>query len=114
MKARLSIIAFVLASAVGVPTLAVASDAPSPPAEQSAQQQSAQPGTDAWISMHVKEQLTNAKEIPAKAISVATINGVVMLAGIVDTPDQVQKSIAIAKATQGVRSVDSTALNSRH
>jgi len=73
-----------------------------------------QPGTDAWISMHVKEQLTNAKEIPASAISVATINGVVMLAGIVDTPEQVQKSIAIAKATQGVRNVDSTALNSRH
>jgi len=109
MKARLSNIAFVLVSAACVPTLVVANDAPSPSTEQSAQ-----PGTDAWISMHVKEQLTNAKEIPAKAISVATINGVVMLAGIVDTPDQVQKSIAIAKATQGVRSVDSTALNSRH
>ena len=107
MKASVSIIlmALVLCAA----DLAWAKEEVAPSTEQSVQ-----PGTDAWISMHVKEQLTNAKEIPANAISVATINGVVMLAGIVDTPDQVQKSIAIALATRGVRSVDSTALNSRH
>ena len=107
IRSLIAAMAFAFAFGAGGP--AIARDQAAPVTEQSAQ-----PGTDAWISMHVKEQLTNTKELPANAISVATINGVVMLAGIVDTPDQVQKTIAIAKATQGVRSVDSTALNSRH
>lgn len=81
-----------------------------PPATQD---NSVQPGTDAWITTKVKAELTATKEVPGNAIAVSTINGVVTLAGIVDNKEQVQKSIALAKGIKGVRDVDSTALNSR-
>jgi osmotically-inducible protein OsmY len=37
-----------------------------------------------------------------------------MLAGVVDTKAQVEKSIAVAKAVKGVQKVDSSALKSRN
>ncbi len=79
-----------------------------------AQDNSAQPGTDAWITTKVKADLMAAKEVPGTAISVSTMNGVVTLAGNVDNKDQVRKSVAIAKGIKGVRNVDSSALNSRN
>ena len=76
--------------------------------------QSAQPGTDGWITTKVKAQLMTTKGIPSTDISVTTTNGVVTLSGVVDTKAQVQKSIAVAKAVKGVHRVDSTALTSRN
>jgi hyperosmotically inducible protein len=90
----------------------VRAEGPATPA--ATQDNSVQPGTDAWITTKVKAELMTAKEIPGTAISVSTMNGVVTLAGIVDNKEQVQKSIALAKGIKGVRDVDSTALNSRH
>ena len=80
----------------------------------SVQPDSVQPGTDAWITTKVKAELMTAKDVPGTAISVSTMNGIVTLAGIVDNKEQVQKSVALAKAIKGVRDVDSTALNSRN
>jgi hyperosmotically inducible protein len=85
-----------------------------PAAPAAAQDNSVQPGTDAWITTKVKAELMTTKDVPGTAISVSTMNGVVTLAGIVDSKDQVQKSIALAKGIKGVRDVDSTALNSRN
>ena len=79
-----------------------------------AQDNSVQPGNDALITTKVKADLMTSKDVPGNAISVSTINGVVTLAGIVDNTDQIQKSVAIAKGINGVRSVDSTALNTRN
>ena len=73
---------------------------------------SLQPGPDSAITMKIKESLAN-RQLPATRISVMTINGVVTLAGELDNPAEVQKSIAIARATPGVRSVDAGALISR-
>jgi hyperosmotically inducible protein len=78
-----------------------------------AQDNSAQPGTDAWITTKVKADLMATKDVPGTAISVSTMNGVVTLAGNVDNKDQIRKSVAIAKGIKGVRSVDSSALNLR-
>jgi hyperosmotically inducible protein len=89
-------------------------DGDEPPAPAAGQDQSAQPGTDAWITTQVKADLMTTKDVPGTAISVSTMNGVVTLAGIVDNRAQVQKSIAVAKAIKGVRDVDSTALNPRN
>jgi osmotically-inducible protein OsmY len=80
----------------------------------SVQPDSVQPGTDAWITTKVKAELMTAKDVRGTAISVSTMNGIVTLAGIVDNKEQVQKSVALAKAIKGVRGVDSTALNSRN
>ncbi len=79
-----------------------------------AQDQSAQPGTDGWITTKVKAELMTTKGIPSNDISVTTTNGVVTLSGVVETKAQVQKSVAVAKAVKGVQRVDSSALSARH
>ena len=82
-------------------------------ASTSADDQSAQPGTDGWSTTKVKAQLMATKGIPSTDISVTTTNGVVTLSGVVDTKAQVQKSVAVAKGIKGVQNVDSSALSSR-
>jgi len=89
-------------------------EAPATTPAAAAPDNSAQPGTDAWITTKVKADLLVTKDVPGTAISVSTVNGVVTLAGTVDTKDQIQKSVAIAQGIKGVRSVDSSALNSRN
>ena len=85
-----------------------------PPASASSQDQSAQPGTDGWITTKVKAELMTTKDIPSSEISVTTTNGIVTLSGVLDTKAQVQKSVAVAKAVKGVHRVDSSALSARH
>ena len=74
--------------------------------------QSAQPGSDGWITTKVKTELMATKDIPSTKISVTTTNGVVMLSGVVDNRAQVQKAVGVARAVKGVHSVDSSALTS--
>src|SRR5690348_15789995 len=66
-------------------------------ASTSASDESAQPGTDGWITTKVKAQLMATKGIPSSDISVTTTNGVVTLSGVLDSKAQVQKSVAVAK-----------------
>ena len=80
----------------------------------SSQDQSAQPGTDTWITTKVKTELMATKGIPSTEISVTTTNGIVTLSGVLDSKAEVQKSIAVAKAVKGVQKVDSAALSSRN
>lgn len=84
------------------------------PESTSMQDQSAQPGTDGWITTKVKAELMTTKDIPSTDISVTTTNGIVTLSGVVETKAQVQKSVAVAKAVKGVQRVDSSALSSRN
>jgi hyperosmotically inducible periplasmic protein len=106
---------FGIALALGSSTAALAADT-APPSSMAAAQTapSEQPGTDAWITTKVKTELLATKGVPSTDISVTTNNGVVTLAGVVDTKAQVQKSIAVAKAIKGVQTVDSAALTSRN
>jgi len=99
----------ILATAgVGIAQAQTASSTATP-----AQDTSAQPGTDTWITTKVKTELMATKGIPSTEISVTTTNGNVTLSGVVETKAQVQKAIAVAQAIKGVHSVDSTALTSR-
>ena len=83
-------------------------------ATASANDESAQPGTDGWITTKVKVQLMATKGISSTDISVTTTNGVVTLSGVLDSKAQVQKSVAVAKSIKGVQKVDSSALSSRN
>ena len=83
-------------------------------ATAASQDQSAQPGTDAWITTKVKTELMTTKDVPSTDISVTTTNGIVTLSGLLDTKAQMQKSIAAAKSVKGVRRVDSSALSVRN
>lgn len=79
-----------------------------------AQEQSAQPGTDTWITTKVKAELMATKGISSTDISVTTTNGTVTLSGVVDSKVQVDKAVAVARAVKGVHDVDSSALKSRN
>ena len=98
-----------VALAFGVVTIAKAVQ----PAAAMTQDQTAPPGTDGWITTKVKTELMTNKGIPSNDITVTTSNGVVTLAGIVDTKEQVQQTVAAAKAVKGVRRVDSSGLTAR-
>ncbi|MEP6938737.1 MAG: BON domain-containing protein [Rudaea sp.] len=76
-------------------------------------QDSAQPGTDTWITTKVKSELMATKGIPSTEISVTTTNGNVTLSGVVETKAQVQKAIAVTQTVKGVHNVDSVALKAR-
>jgi hyperosmotically inducible protein len=106
MKTPLAI-ALSLGLALGAAMPLYAAETPATTADQSAQ-----PGSDGWITTKVKTELMATKDIPSTKISVTTTNGVVMLSGVVESNAQVQKAVEVARAVKGVHRVDSTALTS--
>lgn len=68
------------------------------------------PVSDSWITTKVKADFLADSDIKGLDINVSTTNGVVTLAGLLDAQAQVDKAIAIAKGTKGVKSVDSSTL----
>lgn len=72
--------------------------------------ESAQPVSDSWITTKVKADLLVHEETKGLDINVSTTNGVVTLAGRLDSATQVDAAVAIAKAIKGVKSVDATTL----
>lgn len=74
---------------------------------------SSQPGTDTWITTKVKADLLATENVDGTKINVTTVNGVVTLAGVLDSADQVQRAIALTREIEGVKDVDTRALKSR-
>lgn len=83
-----------------------------PPSEgkTTAYEESAQPVTDSWITTKVKADLLADTVTKGLDINVSTVNGVVTLAGRLDSRAQVDKAIAIARGIKGVSNVDSKTL----
>lgn len=71
---------------------------------------SEQPVADSWITTKVKADLLVTEETKGLDINVSTQNGVVTLAGRLDSQAQVDKAAAIARAIKGVKSVDTNTL----
>jgi len=99
---------------------ALAANDPPPPRDTSAtatdkdtSHDSEQPVTDTWITTKVKSELLAAEDVKGTDINVTTINGVVTLAGVLDSKTAVDKAIAVTKGVKGVKSVDTQALKSR-
>lgn len=111
MRNTLLISTFGVVLAIGASNPALAADYPATSPATAAQ--SAQPGTDEWITTEVKSEFLATKDISYMDIGVTTTNGAVVLVGMLDNKAQVLKTIAVAKAVKGVKSVDSEALNSR-
>lgn len=101
-------IASVLTAAllVSLPVVAFAQEQTPPPQTGD----SNQPVSDTWITTKVKTELLAAKDVSGLKIDVDTLNGVVSLKGKVDSHAQIDKATAVAKAVQGVRSVDAKGL----
>ena len=81
--------------------------------QEEVQAQSAQPGSDAWITTKVKADLLATENVDGTKINVTTINGVVTLAGVLDSKEQVDRAVAVARGIEGVTSVDTKALKTR-
>ena len=112
MKTKLLVSTLGAALALGSFTSVWAADATPAASTATAQDASAQPGSDTWITTKVKSALMTTKGIPSTDISVTTVNGEVTLTGVVDTKMQVKKAIAVAKSIDGVHKVDASALRS--
>lgn len=65
---------------------------------------------DAVITTKVKARLAQEPTVSALAISVDTLDGVVILSGFVESEPQREKAIAIARGVAGVREVRGDAL----
>lgn len=66
--------------------------------------------SDSYVTSKIKSQLLAAKDVSGTDIEVNTVAGAVTLAGQVQNKREQRKAIRIAKATDGVKSVDATAL----
>ena len=75
-----------------------------------AYEESKTPVTDTWITTKVKADLLVTEEVKGLDINVSTTNGVVTLAGVLDSQTQVAKATAVAKAIKGVKNVETKAL----
>ena len=71
------------------------------------------PKLDRVVYRFIPDPNSTLAAIKSGDIDVTTKNGLVTLSGTVNSKAQVQKAIALAKDTKGVRDVDSSALKSR-
>lgn len=72
--------------------------------------ESTQPVADAWITTKVKSQLLADDQTEGSEIDVDTVEGVVHLSGAIGSQAEIDKAIAIARATEGVKDVDASGL----
>ena len=79
-------------------------------AKTTAYEESDTPVSDTWITTKVKADLLITEEVKGLDINVSTTNGVVTLAGVLDSQAQHHKAIAVAKSIKGVKSVETKAL----
>jgi hyperosmotically inducible periplasmic protein len=61
---------------------------------------------DASLAIRVKSALSADPRLKPLPVSVATYRGVVQLSGYVDSEDQIQRAIAVARSVTGVQSVN--------
>lgn len=71
---------------------------------------SSQPASDAWITTKVKADLMVTKGVPGLALNVDTENGVVSLSGEVDSRQEADRAVEVARGIKGVRRVDSSGI----
>jgi len=74
---------------------------------------SEQPVTDTWITTKVKSTLLATEDVAGTDINVTTVDGVVTLAGVLDSQASVDKAVEATRAIEGVVSVDTRALKTR-
>jgi hyperosmotically inducible periplasmic protein len=102
------VLAFAAGSAAAATT--VASTGTQAGAQTTANEASAQPVGDSWITTKVKADLLATEATKGLDINVTTTNGVVTLSGKLDSKAEVDRAVALARGIKGVKSVDATTL----
>jgi hyperosmotically inducible protein len=80
------------------------------PHAQAADPASDQPVTDTWITTKVKAELATTDGVKSTEISVKTIDGKVILIGVLPTQVAVDKAVAATRRVKGVKAVDDSGL----
>ena len=110
MKIRnLGALALAITLAVGLSANA-AMAAPQTPPSGDHSSNTGQAISDAWITTKVKSELATTKGIKSADVSVKTVDGVVILIGVLPTRTAVEKAVAAAKSIKGVKDVDASGL----
>ncbi|MGN6517937.1 MAG: BON domain-containing protein [Dokdonella sp.] len=108
MKNRIAVSAFAaLACACGAafaPVFATNAHA------EDASMNSDQPITDTWITTKVKAELATTDGVKSTEISVKTVDGKVILIGVLPTQAAVDKAVATARQVKGVKAIDDSGL----
>jgi hyperosmotically inducible protein len=104
--------ASLLAGAVGMASagIALAQQVDERALEERTDAVSEQPMGDTWITTKVKAELLATEDVSGLEISVETVNGVVHLAGNVDSQSGIDRAVAVAERIEGVTRVDSSKL----
>lgn len=102
-----------LAFAAALASIAVTPVMAAPTASSDTKPESNQPVGDTWITTKVKSELLADSQVSGTAINVSTLNGVVTLAGVVETQAAREQAISIARNIKGVTDVDTRALKVR-
>lgn len=103
MKARISLLALLLAGTLPLTGLAVDDD--QPPGAKTAASTPGQYIDDATITAKVKSAFFNDDKVNALDVKVTTYKGVVQLSGFADDRQVVARAEELAAAVNGVKSV---------
>jgi osmotically-inducible protein OsmY len=60
---------------------------------------------DTWITTRIKSSLFNEPSLKAAEINVETFKGQVQLSGFVNSAEDINKAVDLARSTKGVKSV---------
>lgn len=101
-----------LAGAIGT-AVAQTPDAQQDGRDKMTERDSAQPGTDTWITTKVKADLLTTRDVSGLALNVETVNGVVSLSGEVDTRAEADRAVEVARGIEGVTNVDGSGIRVR-
>ena len=69
-----------------------------------------QPITDTWITTKVKTELATTDGVKSTEITVKTVDGKVILIGVLPTQAAVDKAVATARQVKGVKAIDDSGL----
>ncbi|MBA8884497.1 BON domain-containing protein [Dokdonella fugitiva] len=107
MKKQIAVAVLVVACACGsgfVPALATTAHA------EDASMNSDQPITDTWITTKVKAELATTDGVKSTDISVKTVDGKVILIGVLPTQAALDKAVAATRQVKGVKAIDDSGL----
>ena len=106
MKQRIAFSALAIALAFGAASFTPAFV----PGAQAADPKSDQPVTDTWITTKVKAELATTDGVKSTEITVKTVDGKVILIGVLPTQAAVDKAVATARQVKGVKAIDDSGL----
>jgi hyperosmotically inducible protein len=91
----------VIAAVCAVPAIAITAGCSSTPTHESAGEYT----TDSALTTKVKAALLEDPGLKSLSVSVKTYRSEVLLSGFVDSPNQIQKAVSVARGVEGVQSV---------